>query len=183
MVIIAVGSVVVYPSVRSGSNQRQVRSALQHFVSAVRRASSIAILRRETVELWLWPDRGEYAVVTRDRSSKNEEEEEEDGGAQIRSLAMVGRDDEESGVGPGRTILKLIELPEVAAFGEVEGGRFVSEELSGGAYIRSDAVLFEFYPTGSSSGGKVELEFDVPRQRLSYKLVINPLVSTISMEE
>ena len=51
------------------------------------------------------------------------------------------------------------------------------------SYHRQDAVLFEFYPTGSSSGGKVELEFETSGNRQSYKLVINPLVSSISMEE
>ena len=63
MVIIGVASLVVYPSVRAGSNQRQVRRSLQQFVGVVRRASSMAVLRRETVEVWLWPDRKEYALV------------------------------------------------------------------------------------------------------------------------
>ena len=62
MVIISAAALVAYPAIRSGVNQRQVRQTLQHFVAAVRRASSMAILRRETVEIWVWPDRKEYAL-------------------------------------------------------------------------------------------------------------------------
>jgi type II secretion system protein H len=184
MVIIGIASLVVYPSVRAGSNQRAVRHSLQQFVSVVRRASSMAVLRRETVEVWLWPDRKEYALVTRDRPADEADEEARAGGTRLRSRGLV-RDDaeEETGVGEGRTVVGRITLPSLASFGEVEGGRFVAEELSGGSYQQQDAVLFEFYPTGSSSGGKVELEFEISRNRQSYTLVINPLVSSISMEE
>ena len=183
MVIIAIASLVVYPSVRAGSNQRAVRQTLQQFVAVVRRASAMSVLRRETVEVWLWPDRKEYALVTRDAPPEEGEEEEEGSRSRLRSRGLVRGDEEEGDVGEGRTVVGRISLPEIADFGEVEGGRFVAEEIRTGGYRQDDAVQFEFYPTGSSSGGRVELEFDISGRRQTYKLVINPLVSSISMEE
>ncbi len=187
MVIISAAALVAYPAIRSGVNQRQVRQTLQHFVAAVRRASSMAILRRETVEIWVWPDRKEYALVTRERRSRkarSDDDEEESRRASLQSRGMVGRNDgADEGVGAGRSIVGKVALPEIASFGEVEGGRFVAAEITSGGYTDQEAILFEFYPTGSSSGGRVEFEFDVPRDRLQYQLVIDPLVSSISMEE
>ena len=189
MVIISAAALVAYPAIRSGVNQRAVRQTLQHFVAAVRRASSMAILRRETVEIWVWPDRKEYALVTRERRSRKaaagrDGDEEESRRVSLRSRGMIGRNNGiDEGVGAGRAIVGKVALPEIASFGDVEGGRFVAAEITSRGYAEDEAILFEFYPTGSSSGGRVEFEFDIPRDRLEYQLVINPLVSSISMEE
>ncbi len=65
-------------------------------------------------------------------------------------------------------------LPEFAEFGDVDGGRLGDD----------DDVLYEFYPTGSSSGGSVELVFDLGgRRRQVYRMIINPLLSTVSIED
>ena len=62
----------------------------------------------------------------------------------------------------------------MASFGEIRGGRDLREE----------GIVFEFYPNGSSSGGMIELVFDTGASRpVSYKLSINPLVSSISIED
>ena len=63
-------------------------------------------------------------------------------------------------------------LPALAAFGAVDGGR----------YEGSDAVIFDFYPTGGSSGGAVELLFATRRGDQIYLLTIDPLISRISVE-
>lgn len=187
VMIVAIASLVVYPSVKAGANQRAVRLTLQQLVSMVRRASSMAVLRRETVEVWLWPARDQYALVIRDRPADldyDDEDEQAGGPRRLHSRGLVLYDDDgEADVAPGRKVLGRILLPKSVSFGEVEGGRFVAEELIGGSYNQQDAVLFEFYPTGGSSGGKIELQFDISRSVQSYKLVINPLISRISMEE
>src|SRR5687767_9218309 len=53
MAIIGVAIVIAVPAVQSGRHQREVRTTLQRFVGAVREASSKAVLRRRTVELWI----------------------------------------------------------------------------------------------------------------------------------
>src|SRR5205085_1170532 len=58
------------------------------------------------------------------------------------------------------------ELPEFAEFGEIVGG----EEAEG-----DDEIRFNFYPTGSSVGGSIEIEFTPSDRRQSYKLVLDPL--------
>lgn len=66
------------------------------------------------------------------------------------------------------------ELPDFAEFGEIEGG--VDAE-------GDDEVRFAFYPTGSSSGGSVEIEFTPADRRQSYRLVLDPLVSRVRIED
>ena len=67
-----------------------------------------------------------------------------------------------------------VELPELASFGDVEGGRDLGDE----------GIIFDFYPNGSSSGGTIELRFELGRGRpISHTLSINPLISSISIED
>lgn len=177
VLIIAVAAGVVLPAVNAGARQREVRRTLQHFVSAVRRASAIAILRRQPVELRVWQEEGRYAVVTRDRKTDHADDEEDSGGLR----GLIGSDDEEAA--EGESTEAEFELPELATFGEISGGRFLAEDLDGGAYHAEDVVLFDFFPTGSSSGGRVEFLFELPRSEQKYTVIIDPLVSSIDMEE
>lgn len=71
---------------------------------------------------------------------------------------------------------KTVMLPEFGAFNEIEGGLYLDDE-------GRDRVVFEFYPTGGCSGGAVEMEFDTRNGRQSYVLSMNPLLSTVSVEE
>jgi type II secretion system protein H len=177
VLIMAVAAALVLPAVRAGGNQRVIRQTLQRFVSVVRRASTLAVLRRENVELWVWPADGRYALVTHARPAKDDETEAE------RSANPVADQGElEDELGESRHAEAVFELPEIGEFGRVDGGRLVSERMTHGKYARRDAVLFEFHPVGSSSGGTVEFVFDVPPRKQSYALTINPLVSEISME-
>lgn len=66
------------------------------------------------------------------------------------------------------------ELPEFAEFGEIVGGR----EMEG-----DEEILFDFYPTGSSVGGSVEVSFDNGTRPQTYVLVLDPLVSRVRIEE
>jgi general secretion pathway protein H len=66
------------------------------------------------------------------------------------------------------------ELPHFAEFGEIIGGR----EAEG-----DDEILFDFYPTGSSVGGSVEISFDAGSSPQTYILVLDPLVSRVRIEE
>jgi general secretion pathway protein H len=66
------------------------------------------------------------------------------------------------------------ELPHFAEFGEIVGGR----EAEG-----DDEILFDFYPTGSSVGGSVEISFDNGTSPQTYILVLDPLVSRVRIEE
>ncbi len=66
------------------------------------------------------------------------------------------------------------ELPDFADFGEIVGGR----EAEGDAEIR-----FDFYPTGSSAGGSVEIEFSPSGRRQAYILVLDPLIGRVKIEE
>ncbi len=177
VLIIAIAAALVLPAVRAGSNQREIRRTLQRFVSVVRRASAMAVLRREHVELWIWPEDGRYALVTRVKPSTDGEAT-----AQAATPGSTSSGPEEDALGDSRTAEASFELPSMASFGEVEGGRLVSERMARGNYAKRDAVLFDFHPVGSSSGGKIELVFDVPPRKQSYALIINPLVSEISME-
>jgi general secretion pathway protein H len=66
------------------------------------------------------------------------------------------------------------ELPDFAEFGDIEGGREVEGD---------DEILFDFYPTGSSVGGSVEISFDTGSRPQTYVLVLDPLVSRVRIEE
>ena len=66
------------------------------------------------------------------------------------------------------------ELPDFADFGEIVGG----SEAEGDKEIR-----FDFYPTGSSAGGSVEIEFSPDGNHQSYRLVLDPLVSRVRVED
>lgn len=66
------------------------------------------------------------------------------------------------------------ELPEFAEFGEIVGG----EEAEA-----SDEIRFDFYPSGSSAGGSVEIEFTPSDRRQSYILVLDPLIGRVRIEE
>lgn len=64
------------------------------------------------------------------------------------------------------------ELPRLASFGELAGGRYQSV----------DEVIFEFYPTGGSSGGTVEFRFETDNGQQAYTLAIDPLISRVGVE-
>lgn len=66
------------------------------------------------------------------------------------------------------------ELPDFAEFGEIVGG----EEAEG-----DDEIRFAFYPTGSSAGGSVEIEFTPSSRRQSYILLLDPLIGRVRIEE
>jgi general secretion pathway protein H len=66
------------------------------------------------------------------------------------------------------------ELPDFAEFGEIVGGREAEGE---------EEILFDFYPTGSSVGGSVEISFDIGSRPQSYILVLDPLVSRVRIED
>ncbi len=63
-------------------------------------------------------------------------------------------------------------LPEFAAFGDLEGGRNGDDQ----------EILFDFYPTGASSGALIEVEYRVAGKSQVYRLRVNPLLSTVSIE-
>lgn len=66
------------------------------------------------------------------------------------------------------------ELPEFAEFGEILGGREAEAD---------DEIHFEFYPTGSSAGGSVEIEFTPSDRRQIYRLILDPLIGRVRIEE
>lgn len=66
------------------------------------------------------------------------------------------------------------ELPSFAEFGEIVGGR----EAEG-----DDEILFDFFPTGAASGGIVEIRFDNRGRLQAYRLVIEPLIGRVRIEE
>ncbi|MFP6627386.1 MAG: GspH/FimT family pseudopilin [Deltaproteobacteria bacterium] len=138
MVIIAVAAMVVMPSVRSGTEQRQLRSCLQQMVSAVRYSSSTSVMERRRVSIGVDPDQSSYQV---------------EGGSDGAST---------------------VSLPRFASFGDLSGGRYDED---------GQRVMFDFYPTGASSGGSMELLFDVRGGRRSYRLTIDPLISRVLLEE
>ncbi|MFN2426872.1 MAG: prepilin-type N-terminal cleavage/methylation domain-containing protein [Candidatus Binatia bacterium] len=71
-------------------------------------------------------------------------------------------------------IASRYELPDFAEFGEIIGGREAEAD---------DEIRFDFYPTGSSAGGSVEIEFMPSDRRQSYILVLDPLISRVRIEE
>lgn len=170
--IIAVAAAVALPSINAGARQREIRRTLQGFVSTLRRASSIAVFRRQPVELRILAKDGVYSVVVPTASSGDEAAAAAADEPRRRRSGLLGRTDE-STAQPDSSEHR-VELPELASFGDVEGGRDLGDE----------GVVFDFYPNGSSSGGTIELRFDLGRGRpISHRLSINPLISSISMED
>lgn len=171
--IIAVAAAIALPSLNAGARQREIRRTLQGFVSAVRRASSVAVFQRRAVELRIFSREGAYSIVV--PTSGSGEEGAATAGEETgtrRRIGLLGRTDES--VNSQGSKEHRVVLPELASFGDVEGGRDLGEE----------GIVFDFYPNGSSSGGAIELEFDLGRGRpLAHKVVINPLISSISLED
>ena len=175
--IIAIAAVIAIPNIGAGARQREVRRALQTFVSTVRRASSVAVFQRKPVELRIHVKERTYSVVVPKTKAEQAAEaaSESARGSRTRRGGMVGRARNEEGAGEGEGgAAHTVQLPELASFGDIEGGRDLDDE----------GIVFDFLPNGSSSGGLVELTFDTTRGRPeSFRLIINPLVSAISFEE
>jgi prepilin-type N-terminal cleavage/methylation domain-containing protein len=171
--IIAVSAAIAIPAVQSGRHQREVRSTLQHFVAAVREASSQAILKRRTVELWISPDENAYALALPAKRSENEVDEEPDelrGSRKRREREDERRDEIEED--EGREIVARVALPESASFGDIDGGRYLPREV----------IAFPFFPTGGSGGGAVEFVFERGTSRQSYVITIDPLISSVDLK-
>lgn len=169
--IIAVAAAVALPALNAGARQREVRTTLQRFVSAVRRASSVAVFQRRPVELRIHPEDRRYDVIASADRERGESAEGGDGrGRAPRGLLGRSAESEEE---KGRATFEA-RLPSIASFGEIDGGRD----------LRDDGIVFDFYPNGSSSGGRVELVFDTGGGRPdSYVVVVNPLISSVSLED
>jgi prepilin-type N-terminal cleavage/methylation domain-containing protein len=171
--IIAIAAVIAIPNIGAGARQREVRSTLQKFVSTVRRASSVAVFQRKPVELRIFVDERAYAVVVPTDRLAEETAPDAEKQTSGRRRGLVGRDENAEGDEDAATKHRF-ELPEIASFGDVTGGRDLDDE----------GIVFDFMPNGSSSGGGVELLFESPRGRPeSFRLVINPLVSDVSFED
>lgn len=65
-------------------------------------------------------------------------------------------------------------LPSFAEFGEIIGGREAEAD---------DEIRFDFYPTGSSAGGSVVIEFTPSDRRQAYQLILDPLIGRVRIEE
>ncbi|MFT4570085.1 MAG: general secretion pathway protein H [Hyphomicrobiaceae bacterium] len=72
---------------------------------------------------------------------------------------------------------KNFSLPAFGEFGDIEGGR-VEEDDNG-----DERILFDFGPSGSADGGRIELAFRTSSGAQSYTLKINGLLGTVSIEE
>ena len=66
------------------------------------------------------------------------------------------------------------ELPEFADFGAIEGGRDGDGE---------DEIVFDFFPTGASVAGSVEIEFETRGGRQNFILIFDPLIGRIRIEK
>ncbi|MFN2377337.1 MAG: prepilin-type N-terminal cleavage/methylation domain-containing protein [Candidatus Binatia bacterium] len=84
---------------------------------------------------------------------------------------VVWPDDASFGV---EGVTNRYELPDFADFGEVVGG----SEAEG-----DDEIRFDFYPTGSSAGGSVEIVFEPSGRRQVWLLILDPLIGRIRIEE
>jgi len=69
---------------------------------------------------------------------------------------------------------QVFELPDFAQFGAIDGGRFGEAE---------DEIVFDFFPTGASVAGSVEIEFEISGGRQAYLLVFDPLIGRVRIEE
>ncbi|MFQ5352867.1 MAG: prepilin-type N-terminal cleavage/methylation domain-containing protein [Candidatus Binatia bacterium] len=155
LVIAAAAAALVMPSVGAGSRQREVRRSLQHFVAAVRTASLQAVTRRERALLAVWPAEGTFAVTDREPGSATDDE-----------------------AGGETSFDRAARLPDFANFGAIGGGRYLQEDA-----LRGDVVIFDFTPSGGSSGGSIEINYHLRDGSQSYVLTINPLISTVAVEE
>lgn len=167
--IIAVSAAIVIPAVQAGQHQREVRQTLQHFVAALREASSKAVLTRRSVELWVRKDANAYELalplaqnetptVAEDATATGNENSELDDLERAEQRQVVGR----------------ITLPSSASFGDILGGRALSDAV----------IAFPFSPTGGSSGGQIELVFDNGgTSKTSYTIAFDPLVSAIELKQ
>jgi type II secretory pathway pseudopilin PulG len=167
VLIIAVSSAIAIPAVQAGMHQREVRQTLQQFVAAVRDASSKAILRRRSVELWIAPDEGSYALAM--PLDKPPEENDD-----RRSAVRRGDPYQDAEQDEGRTVIGKAKLPESASFGEIKGGRYLE---------KGSVVAFPFFPTGGSGGGEIELVFERGSSKQSYVIAIDPLISEIALKD
>ena len=142
---------------------------MQQFVSAIRRASSVAVFTRNPVELRIDVEERRYRIVIPKSEEELAEEEEEERRNPVRRLGTgAGTDNEE--LEEGGEIRLEVNLPEAAQFGELEGGGLLFEE----------DMLIQFNPNGSSSGGRIEFIFhENERNEQIYKIEINPLTSAI----
>lgn len=66
------------------------------------------------------------------------------------------------------------ELPDFADFGDIVGGRSAEGDQE---------IYFDFYPTGSSAGGSVEIEFEPGGRRQAWLLILDPLIGRVRIEE
>jgi prepilin-type N-terminal cleavage/methylation domain-containing protein len=171
VVIMAVAAALVVPSVQAGRNQREVRTTLQHFVAAVREASSKAILQRRTVELWVSTDDRSYALAVPARAGARPDEDSPRRTA--RGRHDRGSDLDQIEADEGRVVIGRVTLPESASFGDVKGGRV----------LPSDIVAFPFFPTGGSGGGEIEFVFEHDRSRQAYVVSIDPLISSVDLKD
>ncbi len=64
-------------------------------------------------------------------------------------------------------------LPDFAEFGDIKGGRDGDGD---------DQIVFEFYPTGASSGGSVTIRFDTASGSQQFVLVFDPLIGRVRIE-
>ena len=181
--LMAIIAAFALPNFRAGARQREVRTSLQEFVASIRTASSLAVFNRRTVQLRIDAEEGEYSLAVRKAIKKRVLSEEEEEQSLIDRLRRgVSRSDDDEGddeddpdaIDDGfEQKGEPIVLPEHGSFGEIEGGRLYQEEN----------VVIEFFPAGGSSGGSVELLFDEGKTReQSYVFVIDPLVSSVSIE-
>jgi type II secretion system protein H len=65
------------------------------------------------------------------------------------------------------------ELPDFADFGEIVGGRSAEGDQE---------IYFDFYPTGSSAGGSVEIEFSPSGRRQVFLLTLDPLIGRVRIQ-
>jgi type II secretory pathway pseudopilin PulG len=182
VVIIAVAAAITIPAIGSGRRQREVRQTMQRFVSAVRQASSTAVFDRRRVELRVWPDLGEYGIVrpqvvyVEDAEVERDQRDRRTGRAapgRFGKRLVLERDEEE--LEEQDEVLHRFFLPDQAVFGDIEGGR--SSDLA-----ELGTISFDFFPTGSSSGGIIEFVFGEGSSRQVYLLTLNPLVSSVDLE-
>ena len=173
--IIAIAAAIAIPSIGAGAHQREVRRTLQKFVSTLRRASSVAVFQRRPVELRVFPKERRYVVVLpKLRSEEDAAATKEAERSRSRSVGLVGRGKNAVEEEPTEAGVHTVELPEMASFGDIEGGRDLPDE----------GIVFDFLPNGSSSGGMIELLFDSGRGRPeSFRRVVNPLISAVSFED
>jgi len=166
--IIAVSAAIVLPAVQAGTRQRQVRQTLQHFVAALREASGMAVMSRRSVEVWVRKDTNAYEIAV--PLAENDTAAEQDPG----SGREHDNNNDELERAERRRVIGRVTLPQIASFGDVLGGRALSDGV----------VAFPFSPTGGSSGGRIELVFDAAgSSKTTYTIAFDPLISAIELKQ